>query len=324
MKNLFSIIIPVYNVEKYLRECLDSVLMQNYTEFEVICVNDGSTDKSLNILNEYKTKYNNLIVIDKKNSGTAAARNEGMRAAKGEYIWFVDSDDWILPDALSVLDEKLKANHPEILCFNGKLKYESNGKEEEDTGVTENNLNGWEYYNKYALTSRKFHFVCVVLRLYKREFLLKNNLFFESGIAHEDNLWVPKVMYYTNSVDCIPHTLYVYRIRSGSKMQTFSEEKIFDIIKVANKLSDFFIPKADIDKTTVYREIAGEYFTVYMSPKADVYGKDYSKVKQLINWSSFREVSVYPRHKRIYKLLKVHPIAFRIYIKMEQMLKESR
>lgn len=271
MTPLFSIIIPVYNVEKYLRDCLDSVLDQTrQDDCEVICINDGSTDECLNILNEYKLRYKNLIVIDQTNSGTAVARNAGLKIAKGEYIWFVDSDDWILPDALSTLNAHLQNNRPEILCFNGKLKYEDTGREERDDGTVENSLTGWEYYNKYALQSKKFHFVCVVLRLYKRDFLFENNLLFEPGISHEDNLWIPQVMYYAKSVDCIADELYVYRIRSGSKMQTTSKEKLFDIIKVANKLSDFFIPKTDIDKKKIYRDLATYYPNVLvMSSKYD-------------------------------------------------------
>lgn len=321
----FSIIIPVYNVENYLRECLNSVLEQEFEgSFEVICVNDGSTDGSLEILREYESKYTNLVVIDSKNGGTASARNIGMRKAKGEYIWFVDSDDWVETSSLKILSEHLSHSQTEVLCFNGSLIYEEDGCTEQDEGITDSGLSGWEYYNKYALQSKKFHFVCVVLRLYKREFLLKHELFFEVGILHEDNLWVPQMCYYAESVTSIPNSLYVYRIRAGSKMQTVSEKKVFDIIRVANKLSEFFIPKTDIDKSVVFREIAGEYFGVYMSPKADAYNREYSKVKSLINWENYKAVSVYQRHCRIYKLLSISPKLFQIYLKIENYLKKDR
>lgn len=323
MQPQFSIIIPVYNVEKYLRECLNSVLKQTYNRtYEVICVNDGSTDSSLAILREYEKEYPNLIVIDSENGGTASARNIGIKEAKGEYIWFVDSDDWVELNSLQIFSEHLDKSKPEVLDFNGKLFYEDTGIEEQDEGIQENGLTGWEYYNKYALQSRKFHFVCVVLRLYRREFILENNLFFEQGILHEDNLWIPQMFYYARSVESVDVLAYMYRIRSGSKMQTISEKKLFDIIRVANKLADFFIPKTEIDKSVVYREIAGEYFSVYMKPKSYVLNNDFSKVNKLINWKNYKKVSLYPRHKRIYGLIKLNPMLFRVYLQIEKMIKQ--
>ena len=180
---------------------------------------------------------------------------------------------------------------------------------------------GWEYYGRYALSKRNFHFVCVVLRIYRREFLLADGLFFEEGIYHEDNLFTPIVCYYAASVRVIPDILYVYRIRQGSITQSFTDKRIFDTIKVANRLAEFFIPKTDIDKSVVYREIAGEYFSVFMSDKAKAYRGDYSVVEPLINWDSYKAVSLYPRHRRIYRLLSISPRLFRLYLGVEKLLK---
>ena len=319
----FSIIIPVYNVEKYLRECLESVLNQSFRgDYEVICVNDGSTDGSLAVLLEYADKYSNLNVIDSENGGTASARNIGIGEAKGEYIWFVDSDDWVETNSLQVLSEHVSQSQPDVLCFNGKLCYEEDGREEQDEGITENMLSGWEYYNKYALVGRKFHFVCVVLRLYKTEFIRKNSLWFDTSVTHEDNLWIPQMMYYAESVHSIPENLYYYRIREGSKMQNQNPQRIFDIVTVANKLSAFFIPLTGIDKGTVYREIAGEYFKGFMPEEQMRYGKNDRELIKQINWNYFRAVSQYPRHKRIFHLISVHPIVFRLYLKVEELLKK--
>lgn len=320
----FSIIIPVYNVEKYLCDCLDSVLNQSYPDdYEVICVNDGSTDESLYILKNYADKDKRIKVVSQENKGLSVARNRGINAATGKYIFFLDSDDWLETNALEILSHQI--DDEDIICFNGHRYFEDGSKEElPDKGIIENNLTGWDYYNKYALISRKFHFVCVVLRLYNRDFLLKNQLFFEEEIYHEDNLFTPIVCYYAKKVKVIPDILYVYRIRDGSITWSVNLKKLEDIIKVANKLSDFFIPKTDIDKSIVFREIAGEYFSVYMSPKAKVFGKDYTEVRSLINWKSFKTVSVYPRHKRIYKLIKLHPVVFSMYIRIEQILKKSK
>ena len=103
------------------------------------------------------------------------ARNTGLRVAKGDYVFFLDSDDWIEPNTLQVLSKNI--NGEDFIGFNGRRYFEDGTQEVPDKDVVENNMSGWEYYNKYALVSRKFHFVCVVLRIYRREFLLDNNLF---------------------------------------------------------------------------------------------------------------------------------------------------
>lgn len=316
-----SIIIPVYNVEPYLCDCLDSVVAQSDPDCEVICVNDGSTDGSLAILREYESKSANIVVIDSPNGGTASARNIGIKAAQGDYIWFVDSDDWIESNALDILHKHIQDKPVDILCFNGKLTYEKDGRVEQDKGFVDSNLSGWEYYNKYALSKRKFHFVCVVLRIYRREFLLKNSLFFEKGISHEDNLWIPKVMYYAQSVDVISESMYVYRIREGSKMQTQSFKQVEDTITVANKLSAFFIPLTGIDKKQLYREIAGNYFRVLFPDLVALSGNRHKEIIKRINWLSFKSVCVYNRHRRLFFLYRIQPKLFNWYLSFEEFLK---
>ena len=317
---LISIIIPVYNVERYLSQCLDSVLNQSYDgDYEVICVDDGSTDGSPAILEEYAGKSDKIKIIRQENRGLGGARNTGLRAARGRYVWFVDSDDWIEQEALATLAKSI--GDEDIVCFNGRRYFEDGTVEIPDSGIEEGNLTGWEYYGRYALSKRNFHFVCVVLRIYRREFLLADGLFFEEGIYHEDNLFTPIVCYYAASVRVIPDILYVYRIRQGSITQSFTDKRIFDTIKVANRLAEFFIPKTDIDKSVVYREIAGEYFSVFMSDKAEAYRGDYSVVEPLINWDSYKAVSLYPRHRRIYRLLSISPRLFRLYLGVEKLLK---
>ena len=316
---MFSFIIPIYNVEQYLLDCLNSVIAQTYPDYEVICVNDGSTDGSLAILEDFQKKYNQVKVITQHNKGLSGARNAGIQAAKGDYLFFLDSDDWIETDTLKILAEK--QNGEDLLCFNGRRCFEDGTTEEPDSGIEESQLTGWEYYNKYALLPRKFHFVCTVLRLYRREYLLKNNLLFEEGIYHEDNLFTPLACYFAKSVKVIPDILYVYRIREGSITQTANVQRLFDVITVANKLSNFFIPIRDIDKSQLYREIAGEYFGAFTSDNVKLFGNNDAEIKKWINWENFKIVSVYPRHWRIYILLNLQPLLFRMYISLELLLK---
>ena len=320
VRPFFSIIIPVYNVEQYLRECLDSVVVQTYHSYEVICVNDGSTDRSLTILEECAKNYSQIIVITQLNKGLSGARNAGIRAAKGDYLFFLDSDDWMEPTTLEILEKEQCGE--DLICFNGRRFFENGMNEEPDQGINDENLSGWEYYVKYSLLPRKFHFVCAVLRLYRLEYLLKNNLFFEEGIYHEDNLFTPIACYYAQTLKVIPDCLYVYRIREGSITQSVNIQRLYDIIAVANKLSDFFIPIVSINKSTIYREIAGGYIITYIPEKGFFYGYEDRKITKLINWKNFKSVSIYPRHRRLYLLLHIHPLLFRIYFVIEKRAKE--
>ena len=123
---MISIVVPVYNVEKYLKECVDSILAQTYTDYEIILVDDGSTDSSGSICDEY-TKYSKIQVIHKKNAGLGMARNSGIEIAKGEFITFLDSDDYWSPDALEKLMAGIKENHADT-CIGGYTRVTTSGE----------------------------------------------------------------------------------------------------------------------------------------------------------------------------------------------------
>ena len=112
-----SVIIPVYNVEQYLSKCLESIINQTLQDIEIICINDGSTDNSLQILEEYAQKDSRMIVINQENQGVGVARNKGLEIARGDYIWFVDSDDYVERNGLDYVYEKSKENNADIVCF---------------------------------------------------------------------------------------------------------------------------------------------------------------------------------------------------------------
>ena len=257
----FSIIIPVYNVRQYLRDCLDSVLAQTYPDWEAVCVNDGSTDDSLSILTEYAAKDKRIRIIDQPNGGLSAARNSGIKAAEGEYLFLLDSDDWIVPDALERL-----SNHwdgQDLLCFSGQKYKEADGTyHQPDVLQPATYSSGMDYYNANALVSRDFPFVCTVLRLYRREYLLNNNLFFTSGIYHEDNMFTPIACYHAAKVTVIPDNLYIYRIRPKSIMTTFRPKRMTDMVQISNSLAAFFAAKTNFDKTIIYRAITHAYQVV--------------------------------------------------------------
>lgn len=289
---LFSIIIPVYNVEKYLPACLDSVLGQSFQDWEAICVNDGSTDGSAVVLQDFAARDRRIKVVDQPNAGTATARNTGLRMAQGDYIFFLDSDDWLESDSLEILAGKLHGE--DILCFSGKRYFESTGDYHPADVLPEKTYErGMDYYNENALLRRDFAFVCVVLRVYNREFLMRNGLFFDDDITYEDNLWVPITFSFAQTVTVIPDVLYIYRIREGSKMQEVSLERKMDMLKVADRLAAFFIPQKGFDKTVVYRAITHHYQSVFSCDSS----KDKKKLGQLCDWKNYRRVSrTKPKH----------------------------
>ena len=289
---VFSIIIPVYNVEKYLRECLNSVLGQTFPNWEVICVNDGSTDSSASILEVFATKDNRVRIVTQPNSGLSAARNVGLKHASGEYILFLDSDDWLEVNALEILANDLCDE--DMVCFSGCRYLESEGRFLPADQLQERRFfSGMDYYNEDALKHRDFAFVCVVLRAYKRSFLLKNRLVFKEGIFHEDNLFTPLACYYAQKVKVINYCLYNYRVRHNSITTTKNLKRMRDLMGAANDLALFFTHKTGFDKTIVYRAITHYYQAVLGSaPKSER-----RIFKQLCDWKLYWLVSrTKPRH----------------------------
>lgn len=286
----FSIIIPVYNVETYLCDCLDSVLNQTFHDWEAFCIDDGSTDGSADILKQYADKDDRIRIIAQRNAGTAAARNAGLKAAKGEYIFFLDSDDWIETKALQTLNSQLSIlnSYPDVLCFSGRRYIETTREYRPADILAEKNYSsGIDYYNENALLSRDFAFVCVVLRVYRREFLMSHRLYFAEDNTYEDNLWVPIMLHHASTVKVIPDSLYIYRFREGSKMHNDSLARKKDLLNAANRLAHYFIPLQGFDKTTVYRAITHQYQVVF----ATATNKERKELKSLCDWNPYKTVS---------------------------------
>ena len=282
----FSVIIPVYNVEAYLIECLNSVLDQTFEDWEAICVNDGSTDNSVAILAEYGHKDSRFKIFSQSNGGLSAARNTGLKTATGEYVLFLDSDDWLEGDALEKVSESL--TDEDLLCFSGRRYFEKEGKHHEaDQLKACTYTTGMDYYNENALQPRDFAFECVVLRAYKRSFLMDNHLWFKVGIFHEDDLYTPMACFYAKKVRQVTACLYNYRVRANSITTTSNVKRLRDYLEIANSLATFFLSKQGFDKTMVYRVITHHYQVVFKNaPKAER-----KRLYQLCNWRLYRIVS---------------------------------
>ncbi len=240
--NKISIIVPVYNVEKYLCRCVDSILTQELKPIQIILVDDGSTDSSGEICDTYAKAHSNIKVIHQKNSGLSAARNTGLLNSNGEYILFVDSDDYISADACTSLYE----------CA---LKYKCDIVAADVIGVT-NTESSTELCRKLpantVFTGKEFLYIslkagtCVFpapFAMYKRELLFDNNLMFKVGIYHEDELWTPQAFINASSVVYLPKSFYLYYHHDGSiSRSTFSsyKKRCIDLLETCNYLSSIY------------------------------------------------------------------------------------
>lgn len=281
-----TVVIPVYNVEAYLRQCLDSVLCQEFSDWEAVCVNDGSTDGSAAILEDYAAKDARFRVVTQPNGGLSAARNTGLDAAKGECLLFLDSDDWLEPKALEIIMGSL--NGEDMLCFSGRRFFEeTQSLNPADVLQEKSYASGMDYYNENALLQRDFAFVCVVLRAYRRAFLVDKGLRFKEGILHEDNLFTPLACYYAQKVKQINACCYDYRVRARSITTTVDLKRLTDLMETANELAAFFISKKGFDKTVVYRAVTHYYQVAFVeAPKGER-----KALKRLCDWGLYRKVS---------------------------------
>lgn len=312
-----SIIIPIYNVEKYIKDCILSVITQSYTDYEVICIDDGTKDNSINIIRDLIKDFsiqiqNKIRIISQQNSGLSVARNTGLIHSRGEYVMFLDSDDWLEKDTLTQLFEE-KDNYDgnyDVICFNGRKYFEDTCQYDiQDQLESSVYDTGWDYYNDTALVNRRFPFVCVVLRLYRRSFLVKNNILFVPNLYHEDNMFTPYVFFYAGKVKIIDVCVYVYRIRKGSITSTISQKHILDKLYIANTQAKFFSGLTkNVEKKVIYRTISHLYHNVFDS----LTQQNTSEVLKLLDWTSYYVVSrIRNKYKLYYRLLMMSPSLYK-------------
>ena len=212
-----SVIIPIYNTAKYLKECLDSVVNQTFKEIEIICVNDGSTDDSKDILNEYTSKYKCITVVNQTNQGPSVARNAGLAMATGEYIYFLDSDDYIDFDAFEKLVSDADRRHLDLIYIGCKVFYESDNTPKIPDkncpcpliGLTTGAelLNKLFEHDKLRITPGLF---------LRKAFLTNNHISFNNGMVHEDITFMFLCMINAKRAGHIPDIFYHWRIRKNS------------------------------------------------------------------------------------------------------------
>lgn len=252
----FSIIVPVYNVEKYILECLDSILKQDYDNYEILLINDGSTDKSGNICEIYAAKNEKIKVFHKKNGGLSSARNFGLERATGDYVVFVDSDDyiasWSLTEFYKILKNKnfdiLETRLTEVNVEEKKTidehleKYFSQGfdKERAIEWIIKQSENIWPAPKKIVSLS----------------YIKKNNLKFWEGKLHEDVDWTSRICYTANSYAAMIRPWYYYRVqREGSITSNVKLKNVLSILEIAEFHYNYYIKNRNETTQKIIEEI---------------------------------------------------------------------
>lgn len=225
-----SIIIPVYNTEKYLSKCIDSCLSNEADKnlYELIIIDDGSTDSSLSIAKDYEKQFPNIRVYTQKNQRQGAARNNGLTKAKGEYIWFIDSDDWISDKAVDFVLKQIKKHQLDLLRFDSIDFFEKTEAYKKRPCL---HVAG-ELYNGHQLLVENEFSVCVPFYIFKKDFFHRNNLKFEAGMFYEDNEFMLKVLENTSSFMYVKEALYYVNKTDNSSTRSQDLSRNFDLIKV--------------------------------------------------------------------------------------------
>ncbi len=276
MMNKYSFIVPIYNTEKYLNKCLDSILNQTYKNFEVIIINDGSPDNSINIIKDYQARYNNIIVIDEENGGLSVARNNGIKAATGNYLIFVDSDDYVELDLLENIEKEIE--DVDVLRYQVIMESDDGTKKlecKEDGFATTNGFDAFRYLGNYYFVEPAWCYA------FKRSYFIDNNFYFKKGVYHEDFGLIPYVIYKARRVKSVSYLGYHYVIRKGSIMTTDdykkTVKKAFDMLEQyktlrlfsknmgkKNNLDDYYLSYISNSVIVKARELKGDEKKIYI------------------------------------------------------------
>lgn len=284
-KHKISIIIPVYNSEKYLSRCIDSVINQTYKDLEVILINDGSTDDSLNVLKTYESLDNRIVIIDQKNQGVAKTRNKGLQKATGDYIMFIDNDDFLDTDYIETMYQGIEDNDIVVSGY----KRVTNNK------ILLNKIiknNGFGIYENVAPWGK----------LIKKDYLIKNDIKFFSYPIGEDIIFNLKLYSLTNKIFVIDNSNYNWYFNDSSVSNTKQKSFDKDIINLYkemikydnNEYAHYFIARYHIwyllfsGKYSSKKEFLEEYTKLINWMKNNKYDKGFNIQKIIKNETSFK------------------------------------
>ncbi|MFW6271607.1 MAG: glycosyltransferase [Desulfosalsimonas sp.] len=252
-----SIIIPVYNLEKYLRRCLDSVINQTLNEIEIICINDGSMDSSLNILRNYENRDSRIRVINKKNEGQGIARNIGINMAKGKYIGFVDGDDWIETEMYKKMYEIAKNNNSDMqICTIKRVDAEGRPLKIEcdyDKYIGKKFKVDSIVFNRFDIAEEIFKISRFAWnKIYKRSFLIKNQIFFSANRYYQDNPFFFIAFFKAERISITRNQFYNYLFKREESTSS-KKDKPLALLEVNQEIKQY------IDTSNVEIEFAQRF-----------------------------------------------------------------
>ncbi|GAB2318253.1 glycosyltransferase [Alkalibacterium sp. s-m-22] len=266
-KPLITVIIPTYNVERYVEDCIDSLISQIYSNIEIIVIDDGSKDATVYLLNQYKDKIK-LIAHD-NNKGQGARRNEGLALASGKYIYFVDSDDWIEPETIEEAVDQLEKTGADLVRFNGKVFYEGDAAlVKEGRYDFSSQLDHQHVYNQEEALqkNRQTYSASPCLYLVKKSLIDEHSLMFLEGVLHEDEYFTTKLFTLTQTMTYLNRTFYHRRYRVASTMTentNLHKVRSFEsYLEVFNALETFYCSGNlnEVQKAFVKRQLLSIYY----------------------------------------------------------------
>lgn len=285
-----SVIVPCYNVEKYLNACVDSILQAKIDDMEIILVNDGSKDNTLEICLDYKKKYPNLIkIVDKKNGGLSDARNVGISKAKGEYLAFIDSDDTINENFIKEMIEKAYAGDFDMVTCGVKMIYEDH-----EVAVNPGYLT--DLIGKEAIKGQMYDFYPAACnKIYKKE--LFKDLKFKKGVAYEDVEFMYRLLPNIKRIGVVEGFYYEYMQREGSITYTFNE-KLYDMVNNFDSIFNYYKEHNLFDE--YYEELEYVYvrYSLATFVKRMAKCKDKKKFDEAVNYALTKVKKNFPKYKK--------------------------
>lgn len=295
-----SIIIPVFNKENYLDECLISATTQTLDDIEIVCVNDGSTDNSQKILEKYSSEDSRIKIIKQDNHGPGYARNEGLKIAGGEYIFFLDADDWIEKDTLEKLYDDAKKNDSQLVLFNA-LEHLPDNQFRKRIYYSEDIPNTFDFHQKKDIVMNNFLIVCT--KLHKNEFIKENHLAFSDTGLFEDVFFHIKSMIRAKKVSYVNEIFYNYRRTETNTRQSKSiqNKKSHEFLQVLDEIKVF------LTQEQVYQQLEENYVNFKLTELKNLFENNEDKKeffdllkddfdKNVINEGLLKNISVDKRN----------------------------
>ena len=300
----FSIIIPAYNVEKYIGSCIESILQQSFSDFEILIINDGSTDGTLTAAEAFAEKDPRIRLFSKKNAGLSHTRNYGMEKAVGKFLYFVDSDDLLEKDALLYIEKQIQCNpEADIIATRYRVMDDKTGDKEKVNDFPEKVLSDGTEMSAAEQYMACFLYddISTMAQLYvvRREYLNSLGLRFCEGIFHEDELWTPQLFLNAERIAYCRESCYLYRVnRAGAITSAFSDKHYKDRMFVMDRLHELADAAEDATVGRAYRERIACLYAGFIQNIAEICGR-----KEILSGLSDRRYYLKGAVQRKYRFL---------------------